>query len=389
MKTHYQMTLLALSIATLTACGGGGGGSSNPDRGVQDGDQLLQLMQSGLYEFEFSVGGNYDPQPREIFTDRIGMNRERLYVKNGTLTVDSHYLTDGGWIENILLEPAYIPPPVLALTESGWQDRASAPCTLSAASAGVLLNCVGSQTLFSVDSELTLANKSLASLFTLIADNTLTPLVEGTRELQARNEIVAATAALTAPVGDNAKAYRIATAQQNPELTTSACLPTAANQPVESWSCESELTSISWEELSQSQETFDVHFIQMGEEKSARVYLEGDLVTSDQGEIILAEDYSEEITAGNLIGSWQKLTLHGQTFIRLMRLTRERDLSETYEGLAIANGRIVNVVYKATGGSDTSVMLNSAAAAAISDAAVGIFPLGFNYDSCCQSTGTN
>lgn len=389
MKPHYQMTLLALGIAILTACGGGGGGSNNPDRGVQDGNQLLQLMQSGLYEFDFNLSGNYDQLSGETVTDWIGMNREKLYVKNGTLAVDSYYLTDSGWIENVLHEPAYIPPPVLALTESGWQDRASAPCTLSAAPAGVLLNCVGSQTLFSVGSEQTLAYKSLTSLFTLIADNTLGPLVEDTRELQALNEIVAATAALTAPVGDNAKLYGISKAQQQPELTTSACRPTAADQPVASWSCESEFTSTSWEELSQSQETFDVLFIQMGEEKSARVYLEGDLVTSDQGGIILAEDYSEEIAAGSLIGSWQKLTLHGQTFIRLMRLTRERDLSETYEGLAIVNGKIVYAVYKATGGSDTSVMLNSAAAAAISDAAVGIFPLGFNYNSCCQSTGTN
>lgn len=366
MKSLYQSTLLALAITALTACGGGSSESSKDTDRDNNDSQALQLLQSGVYEmkmFEEFVSGFPSSSLANLY-------RNRLSVTNGTFQVNTDYLTPSGWIteadyfDDISNTPSY----AVSLTASGWQDRESRPCSLNVTSEGLMMDCVGRQTRVTLEPGADLATTSLANTFVQIAS---TELRYSDNAYQA---VIAGTEALTQAVGANAKTYRFNSVSQMPEVYSPACDPTAPNQPVAEWSCRTQFTSTSWDELALNDEVFSVVNVNA---QSIQVQLDGDLGNANSGNIVLVNDFTGELAPGTVIDTWQKINVHGQTIIRLfLSNTNYGDQAgEVYDALAIVNGQIVQAWYKPTGNQYSMQVFNAEAATALSNAAVGIFPI--------------
>lgn len=380
MKTLYRNTLITLVVASLAACGGGGSSGNNADDrdsntpGIS-GNEALTLLQEGLYEFDLYVD---DAPPFSGPT--LAASRDRLGLNNGILTVDSHFIVPTGW----MTESEYYDligsteSRDLILTADGWRERATVPCLASADGNDVVLDCAGNRQRISLGAARSLGGSTLSSELLRLADETLPPRPAGSFYASAFAALHDAVSTLATALGSPARAYTVSNVDQHAEAVILDCTPTAAEQPESEWSCDTNIASTSWEELSSEDDTFTYQFIDPnGNFKVCQVYLDGDLIAASTGNIVVVEDHDEELTPGTVIGAWSKHPIHGQDIIAL-ETTGESESAGSLNALFMVNGKIVMGVYNPAGERYTGTLYNAAAGNALSDAIEALFPLSFD-----------
>lgn len=327
MQSHFRRALLALAIATLTACGGGGssGSGEDPGRNTEEpsgnNDLVFQEFEKGLYWMHMYPGYLEDDYPNAS----VSLLHNRMAIDDGGFRSELNLLTRDGWMS---LDDYFNTQPSssLALTASGWQDRNSAPCTLDDTLSGAMLNCVGTQQRIDLEPVEDLATTSLADTFTQIASTDLAHI-----EI-AYEAVLAATAGLTSLLDAGARSYRFTSTTQTESVITYNCQPVTPDQPVAEWACDSSFTSTSWEELALNGDAlWLMHSIQ--------VRLDGDPDNGKSGNIVVVAFPPEGLEPGAVIGTWEKIAVNGQSIILLIG-PDSLDL-RTQNALAIVNGRIV------------------------------------------------
>lgn len=361
--SSLQKTLLALAMVSLSACGGGGGGSNNSDRNSSSADnQTMQLLQNGIYDMSF-----FRPSYSEGGGRPIMLTRTHLWIDNvGTYHSDTEYLTTDGWlIKSQVDERMFIGnPEVLALSASGWQLLEAIPCSASPSQNGVAIRCDGLDSLTRLRSSYSLTGDSLAETFADLA----TRLGSG-----GSTPVITATSGLTSLLGANASNHVLDSTFLTDELVTQYCSSRGTDQPIANWFCSSGFSSTTWEELALSDESFLAPYVTGTTTSSHRAHLNGDLVNASSGDIVVAEDSHGNLAPGTVIGTWEKRVIHGQTIIRLNRILPSL---ERYQALAIINDKIVEASYTPAGSiKPTGRYYSPEAATALSDAAIGIFPV--------------
>src|SRR3990167_1262000 len=315
MNMHFQRALLGLVVAILAACGGGGSSQGNNDdtRNTDNTDkygnaQTLQLLQNGIYEM--GILQQYDTTSQ---ASSVTLRRERRFLENGLLQTETSELTSGGWIgedEDFSSDQDNL----LALTAFGWgQHRADAPCSVDDTAGGVILNCFGMKSRLSLDPMAELTTASLADIFRQIAD------VELGNQTAAHQTVTAVTAPLTNAVGAEARSYEFSTVSQDSGVLTLSCAPTAADQPMTEWSCRQISNSSSLEELTQNNGIFGLYYVSELGARLIIAQLESDPGNENSGNIVVLDDvYMDEIPPLTIVGTWEKLDIHGQSIIRLI-----------------------------------------------------------------------
>lgn len=367
MQSHFRRALLALAIATLTACGGGGSSGSGEELGRNTEEpsnhdiELLSLeLEKGLYWMQMGTGEITDTQ---TYTNTaVFLARTRMSIVDGHFRTEYNWIYQGSWVSED--DFIFLPQPSsnLALTASGWQDRNSAPCTVDDSPSGATLNCVGTQHLIDLEPVADLSTTSLADTFTQIAKTDLADLED------AFQAVVAATAGLTSLLDASARSYQFTSTTQTDSVITSSCQPATPDQPAAEWTCDDGFTSTSWEELALNGDMF-----WFGSVLPAR--LDGDPDNGKFGTIAVVDFpfLPEGLEPGTVIGTWEKISVNSQSIIRLIG-PEGLDLSD-HNALAIVNGRIVQAGYQPAGEQISALVYNAEAAAALSNAAIGIFPL--------------
>lgn len=383
MKALNRTTLLSLSIAALTACGGGGGGSDdNSNRNNNAGtNDALALFEEGIYEYSLS----YTPGATQ--QDLIELTRYRLQAQNGELVITEDILDNDTWLpaEQYYNDDDSEESPDLILTASGWKYLTENNCTIAAdanASNAVLLTCQASVRRH-VFTESTLADQLVSSFLEKIADNDFNDREPNNSDGASYDEAVNATKDLSALFSSSARQHQSVATQQTPELRVLDCAPPAPGKPAEvpvaEWVCTSSFDSSTWAEMEASDETFPMQYAdQNGEYDSANVRLDGDLSDGSSGNIVVVSDFSpygETATPpGTVLGTWEKISLHGQTFIKLLESPY---FAHGFEALTIINGQIVEAGYEPPGTTSNWLSVNAAAASTIDAAVIGIFPIHF------------
>jgi hypothetical protein len=382
MKTLYRNTLLTLVIASLAACGGGGGSSGNNadnDRGSNNpgisSTETLQLLAEGLYEFDLYAD---DAPPYSVPT--LVASRDRIGMENGLLKIDSHFTTPTGW----MTESEYYDligsteSRDLILTADGWRERATISCPVQAEGNVIVLDCAGNLSRMTLGTPRALGGASLVSELMTIAANALAPLDIGSINGNAYAALQNTIAALPTLFDSQARVYPVASVIEYAEAVTLDCAPTAADQPESEWSCDTSITSTSWEELDTQNEAFSFYFTDASDNfRSMRVYLDGNLVAASSGNIVLVEDNDEELTPGSVIGTWNKVRIHGQDIIAL-KATGQSDAAGNLNALFVVNDQIVMGIYNPAGARYTGALYNASAGSALSDAAETLLPLSFD-----------
>ncbi len=373
---HFpRKTLLALSVSVLTACGGGGGGGGGSDRNTGGtGDNVaMGILEAGLYEY--SMYYTWRPNTNEAMA---GLDRTHLTVVNGNLSVATDLLDYAGWRpqadyyeENDISESRD-----LILTANGWVERGvNNICTFSPDSGNVnavIQTCQGNRGRGVVTARPlggTLASATLQQIAERDFDNRH---VANSSDAQAYDAVIEATQPLSQMFGPTASAFRFNSTSLDPEVVTLDCAPTADNQPVSEWTCDFALDSTSWAELDASNESFSVRFIdQDGQTQHAQAYLDGDLLNATSGNIVVTGSYENSVPVGTVLGQWQRLTLHGQTVIRLLQ---SNPGSSDFDALVLVNNQIVLGFYEPAGSTGEFIGYNAAAADVINEAVNGVFP---------------
>ena len=365
MQSHYRPALLALAIATLTACGGGGSSGSGKDPvrntaepGNNDKDIVLHELEKGLYWLNMYPLYLLDTHPSES----VFLLHNRMAIDNGQLRTESNILTPDGWVsfdDYFNTQPSS----ALVLTASGWQDSYSTPCVLDDTPGGVMLNCVGTQHRIDLEQAKDLAAKSLADTFTQIASIDLAYIEV------AYQAVIAATAGLTSLLDDGARSYQFISTTQTESVITYSCQAATPGQPVAEWTCNDGFTSTSWEELAQNGDTF----WQFDASHSIQVRLDGDPGNSNSGNMVVVESFPEGLEPGTVVGTWEKISVNSQSIIRL--IVSEGFDKSSENALAIVNDRIVRAWYDPVGERTSVQVYNAEAAEALNDAAIGIFPV--------------
>lgn len=370
MKTLCRNTLLPLVIASLTACGGGGGSSSNnADHSVSNksgisGNEILQLLQEGLYEFDLYVDDIDSPPTLTLSRDRIGLD-------NDIVTVESHVTTPTGWMaeSDYYASIGSMESRDLILTATGWRERAAIPCTAQPDGNAVIWDCAGNRSRLTLGTPLSIAGTPVKSELLELASHS---------DASANAALQDATASLTTVFDTQARIYPLTNTTEYDEAVTLNCTPTAADQPESEWSCNTDITSASWEELDIRDEAFNFSFeLASGEFRSMQVFLDGDLKEASTGNIVLVIDNDGELTPDSVVGTWNKVHIHNEDII-VLTATEQRTSNSGLNALMFVNDKIVEGVYKPEGSRYTGNVYNAAAGNLLSDIGIDLFPLTFD-----------
>lgn len=301
----------------------------------------------------------------------ILLTRTHMWIDNiGTYHSDTEYLTTDGWVvKSQVDERMFIgETESLVLSASGWQLPGTIPCNASPFQDGVAIRCDGLETLITSIRSYSLTGDSLAETF---ADLATARLGSG-----GSAPVITATSGLTSLLGANASSHSLGIIALTDELTTQRCSSRWSGQPITDWQCWSPFSSTisTWADLALSDESFDAYYTVDRSTRRLNARLDGDLVNASSGDIVLAEgNVNTNLAPGTVIGTWEKRVIHGETIIRLNRVGYMIDI---YQALAIINGRIVEAYYIPAGSPKPGGHYYSPdAATALSDAAIGIFPV--------------
>ncbi|HVL00975.1 MAG TPA: hypothetical protein VM553_14230, partial [Dongiaceae bacterium] len=130
----------------------------------------------------------------------------------------------------------------------------------------------------------------------------------------------------------------------------------------------------SWEELAQNDGIFALYYMSELGKRIIIAKLQGDPGNENSGNIVAISDYMDEFTPLTQIGAWKKSNIHGQSIIRLAHSGTDPNLGLD-PALAIVHGQIVMAWYNVPGSAFSRQVFNAEAGTALSNAAVGIFPI--------------
>lgn len=381
MKTLYRNTFISLVIISLTACGGGGGSSGNGpgnDRGTNtpgiSANEALQLLAEGVYEFDVHV--DYDALD---WTASINMGKSHIGLDNGLLKIASYVTTSSGWMtdSDYYASIGSTESRDMILTATGWRERAAIPCNVQADGNAVVWDCAGNRSRMILGTPRSLGGTPVANELLALAEAGLAPLDAAPVYANGYAAVQNAVAALTTRFTAQARLYSLSSVREHDHVTTLECAPTAANQPESEWSCYTNFTSTSWEELDTQNEAFDYTFTDTsGHFRSMQVYLNGDLVAAGTGNMVLVEDYDGDLTPGSVVGTWKKVRIHDQDIIVLTATGQRTSTSNSgLNALMMINGKIVEGRYEPVGSRYTGNVYNAAAGNLLSDIGIDLFPL--------------
>lgn len=385
MKHFPRKTLLALTIASLTACGGGGGGGSNgTDANLGNNNvsssAAMNILETGMFEYDL-----YNWQQPSTGQNVVGMDRHKLSFPAGKMLLDSQILLENGWrpLSEYEQENNVNSSRDLILTPNGWVERATDEiCNISpdrSQPGALLMDCQGNRRQLTLSSK-SLAGKSVKETLLEIADDEFDRRDNpNNSDNWAYQAIQSAVQYHTATFPSDAAEIEEHTHMLDPELVTLDCAPEVEGQPVSEWTCNYlpavnyTLTSTNWEDLESSRETFSLgYYTPDDEHQTALVYLAGDLSHGNSGAIVVADGQQHP----GLATQWDAITIHGQRVILLTPMGRN---SSRRDALINTHGQMVRAFYIPAGTNYEGNAFNASASASIDQLAEQIFPLPTNH----------